>query len=831
MRNGVSSAYSSLLPPEAVGGVTEKGPLPRNVNSALTRAGAWVTTWNYDIYRGWLTNKTYAGGAAGPLYGYTLAGRLASRTWARGTNTTYTYNNAGDPAGVAYNDGTTPALAFGYDRRGRQTGVTQGANATTALAYNDPNELLSETYGGSSPLTGLAVTNGYDAYLRRTSLTLQQSSTSLIQESFAYDAASRLQTVTDKTTATPYSAAYSYLANSPLVGQIVLANNGTNRMTTAKQYDFLNRLIQISSALSAAPALSYSYLYNLADQRIRTALGDGSSWLYTYDSLGQVIVGHKFFSDQTPVPGEQFNYTFDNIGNRTQTLAGGDQNGQNQRLASYTANNLNQYTQRTVPGYVDIMGLGFATNAVTVNSQTAWRKFEYFRQQLSVTNTSAPAWQSITNSQTGQSTVTGNLFVAQTPEAFAYDADGNLTSDGRWTYTWDAENRLVRMTNNTAVGPQQLITFVYDWRGRRIQKQVSASGTMTNNTTFVYDGWNPIAKLNATNSAVLQSYLWGQDLSGSMQGAGGAGGLLEISDAVNGVHFAAYDGNGNVAGLVKAVDGTSSAVYEYGPFGELIRATGPMAKANPFRFSTKYQDDETDLLYYGYRYYNPSTGRWINRDPLQEKASRHLYCFLSNRGLNGVDALGLEWGAWWEGFSESLSAQWASMGNALFDGLGGNAAVGSYYGVTLYAPEGMYEGSALGQAEAVGGFTQTATEGCIGTAVIATVAVSYLGAAEFAGAYGAGGGNLSIHAVAATEERTISTIAVRGAIRWGTRMANTGGTSSSFVRFTTTARYVLPVSASYGGRYLNGLPPESKEYLLNVIRNIWTGRIITTFPE
>jgi RHS repeat-associated protein len=43
-----------------------------------------------------------------------------------------------------------------------------------------------------------------------------------------------------------------------------------------------------------------------------------------------------------------------------------------------------------------------------------------------------------------------------------------------------------------------------------------------------------------------------------------------------------------------------------------------MAKANPFRFSTKYQDEETDLLYYGYRYYNASTGRWITRDPLTE---------------------------------------------------------------------------------------------------------------------------------------------------------------------------------------------------------------------
>ena len=50
-----------------------------------------------------------------------------------------------------------------------------------------------------------------------------------------------------------------------------------------------------------------------------------------------------------------------------------------------------------------------------------------------------------------------------------------------------------------------------------------------------------------------------------------------------------------------------------GPFGEVLRATGPMAKANPFRFSTKYQDDETDLLYYGYRYYSASTGRWIEQ--------------------------------------------------------------------------------------------------------------------------------------------------------------------------------------------------------------------------
>ena len=128
-----------------------------------------------------------------------------------------------------------------------------------------------------------------------------------------------------------------------------------------------------------------------------------------------------------------------------------------------------------------------------------------------------------------------------------------------------------------------------------------------------------------------------------MQGAGGVGGLLEISDAVNGVHFAAYDGNGNVAGLVKAADGTSSAVYAYGPFGELLRATGPMAKANPFRFTTKYQDDETDIVMYPRRPYCPSTGRFLCKDPIGERGGLNLYGFVGNDPIRRIDPLGLDY--------------------------------------------------------------------------------------------------------------------------------------------------------------------------------------------
>jgi RHS repeat-associated protein len=93
--------------------------------------------------------------------------------------------------------------------------------------------------------------------------------------------------------------------------------------------------------------------------------------------------------------------------------------------------------------------------------------------------------------------------------------------------------------------------------------------------------------------------------------------------------------------LVSAADGTIAARYEYGPFGELLRATGLMAKVNPFLFSTKYYDWETGLYYYGYRYYDPSTGRWPNRDPIGEAGGANLYGFLDNSPPNAFDPLGL----------------------------------------------------------------------------------------------------------------------------------------------------------------------------------------------
>jgi RHS repeat-associated protein len=439
---------------------------------------------------------------------------------------------------------------------------------------------------------------------------------------------------------------------------IAFAQNGQTRMTTTRAYDNLSRLTAVQSGAGGSPVSSFAYQYNAANQRTRRTEADSSYWVYTYDTLGQVTAGKRHWSDDAVVAGQQFEYAFDDIGNRTSTKAGGDDAGTSLRLASYSANSLNQYTSRTVPGAVDVLGSAHADATITVNGDSVYRRGQYFWKELGVDNAAAPVWQGVTNvaelndnGTTRTGSVTGAIFLPRTPETFTFDFDGNLLRNGRWTNKWDGENRLIEMAALAAVpdGAKRKLFFTYDHQGRRVRKVVHTWNSSTNNYQLttdlrsLYDGWNLVAEVDGTNGLV-RSYVWGTDVSGSQQGAGGVGGLLSMTvhqGPLAGTYLYSYDGNGNVAALVNATDGSVAASYEYGPFGELIRATGPLAFVNPFRFSTKYQDDETGLLYYGYRYYDPSTGRWLSRDPIGERGGLNRYVLVGDDPINDFDVLGL----------------------------------------------------------------------------------------------------------------------------------------------------------------------------------------------
>jgi RHS repeat-associated protein len=127
-----------------------------------------------------------------------------------------------------------------------------------------------------------------------------------------------------------------------------------------------------------------------------------------------------------------------------------------------------------------------------------------------------------------------------------------------------------------------------------------------------------------------------------MQGAGGVGGLLVIENPNGPDYFPVYDGNGNVVGLLDNMAYNLAVTYEYEPFGKVVKETGEASKANGVRFSTKYQDSESGLNYYGYRYLEKAG--WISRDPLGEKGSRNVYAFVLNDAVDYWDRLGLDRG-------------------------------------------------------------------------------------------------------------------------------------------------------------------------------------------
>jgi len=214
------------------------------------------------------------------------------------------------------------------------------------------------------------------------------------------------------------------------------------------------------SSASALP-VAFDYQYNAANQRTRVNREDGAYWVYQYDDLGQVISGRKYWGDGTEVAGQQFDYAFDTIGNRTET------GGRASAVSTYTPNRLNQYSQRTVPAVVDVQGVASPTANVTVRviggtTYTAARKGEYYHHALNVGNNVYPQVE-VKSLYGATQAQTNRVFNLSATETFTHDADGNLTQDGRWTYTWDGENRLIEMKRDTGTpaGARQRLVFEY----------------------------------------------------------------------------------------------------------------------------------------------------------------------------------------------------------------------------------------------------------------------------------------------------------------------------------------------------------------------------------
>lgn len=621
-----------------------------NRMSTLSTAGTHsaVTRWLYDSDRGWLSAKLHdsptPATGSGPSYTYTAAGRLATRLSERGTTTTHSYGSDGRIQLTSYSDGTPSVSILNRDSRGRIQRLSDAGGERT-FTYNDYDTLTATNYEAGHVLHDWSVQQSRDTLGRLNALTLHGAGSDQHHLAFGYDTANRLESVQ----ANNLAAWYHYDPTRQRVAQLSVSNAQEAILYTTRSYDALNRLDRISSHNGEVHAQFALYGDAQAQRddvgrithRTRT---DGTQWRFGYKSTGELSTAKLHLSNSSPdeVLGHFLAWTYDGIGNRSSSSANDPPVPTNS-----TANVLNQPSTVQSPGLADVFGEAPLTTEVLVNGATATRQGPFFHHSLSANNAVGPLWQAVSVQNDGNTT-NGHLPIPAANVVPTHDADGNLTQNGLWDFTWDAENRLTQAATSAAAiaagFPYHRVTYLYDAESRRIQRQhfdAPAAVVPTDTTRYLYAGWRCLGELDGSN-LLTRSFAWGLDNNDALHLGDPNAALLWIHDHSSGdSHLTHYDLNGNITGLVSAQTKSPSANYAYSPFGKLLTATGPYAQENPYRFSTQFQDPTTELLYYGYRHLDTKSGRWLSRDPAGEDGGANLYAFLGNDGVNQNDVLGL----------------------------------------------------------------------------------------------------------------------------------------------------------------------------------------------
>lgn len=184
-----------------------------------------------------------------------------------------------------------------------------------------------------------------------------------------------------------------------------------------------------------------------------------------------------------------------------------------------------------------------------------------------------------------------------------------------------------------------VVTMNFDRMGRRVFYKEVVAGEVVAHHKFVYDNYLCVQKVDAlNNNAQINLFVWDPTEPVATR-------PLFTTGSGNRKFFYTCDGNKNVSELVHFETRNGIAAhYDYAPFGAVTRSVSASAITdntfttdNPFRFSSEYADDALGLVYYNYRHYDPCVGRWLNRDPIEEKGGENLYSFCDNNPIEKSD--------------------------------------------------------------------------------------------------------------------------------------------------------------------------------------------------
>jgi RHS repeat-associated protein len=618
-------------------------------------AGADTIT-NYNL-AGAPTSKTYAAGA-NPSNSYDN-GLLKTISLARGGNIINNYDNNGardlsSTSWPALSSGIftqIPAIVQGYstDTAGRTNGISD-PSGTRAISYiKGRPAAITYTTG---PLKGYQLIRSRDTSGRDTGFTLKRDGAII-------HSASKAPNGTSDQISALASGDVKIIpqrdASQHITGYQWGNTNGTFAITAEQTWTrgLNGRIEAATSNISGAPSFDYlidpqnpQQSFDPKNRRLKCTTA-GDTWTYTYTNGQLTRAIHPTLGD--------FSYSFDGIGRRT-----GDNfasnvlnqpttwvNSQNKTLHIVAHPDARVWYNGTeIPNFTGAYNATIPIPGAN-GGWVAWNTLAIREGQGEGSGT--PPISSYANPD-AKAEKSGAVWVPPAIETLTYDLAGNRQTNAQWHYGWDAKNQLARArTKNLTTAPFGYdITYLYDTEGRRIQKRVTqyknGSPVSEKIITFIWDSWDLIYERHQLPSGLTtleRSYLWGPDIANG--NAGGAGGLLLIRQKQGNQTqdlYPLYDGTGHVTALTDS-NKTLQAQYAYGPFGEKITATGPHANGNPWRYATKYLDEETGLYYFGKRYYDPITGQWISRELLGEEESLNLYSYCHNDSVNRVDLLGL----------------------------------------------------------------------------------------------------------------------------------------------------------------------------------------------